>query len=58
MKYIGVFLLPWFVKENQENYCTLGLRNKHLENGSQTKKLKTINESQGGILVLRVLTLN
>lgn len=31
------FFIAWFVKENQENYCTLGLRNKR-----RMKKIKTM----------------
>lgn len=40
------FFIAWFVKENQENYCTLGLRNKIFEN-KKTKDENKSNESKG-----------
>lgn len=36
------FFIAWFVKENQENYCTSGLRNKIFENKRRMKKIKTM----------------
>lgn len=36
------FFIAWFVKENQENYCTSGLRNEIFENKRRMKKIKTM----------------
>lgn len=50
------FFIAWFVKENQENYCTSGLRNKIFENKRRMKKIKTMKVR--GKLVFYVLTQN
>lgn len=45
------FFIAWFVKENQENYCTSGLRNKIFENKRRMTKIKTM-EARGKTSVL------
>lgn len=36
------FFIAWFVKENQENYCTSRLWNKIFENKRRKTKIKTM----------------
>lgn len=50
------FFIAWFVKENEENYCTSGLRNKIFENKRRMTKIKTMKVR--GKLVFYVLTQN